>query len=321
MANGVTLENDRLRVEVWPRLGGKVSSVIDKADGFELMFNYPAEIPTEPLYGKPYDTTWYAGWDECFPAVGAGPYPGHPYDNILIPDHGEVYSVPVTTAVPTGNGITTVWHGLRFGYRLTRKLMLTDAGLSAAYTLTNLAPFEFRFVWAQHALFSMESPVEIELPRTRAMRWSHGVGGREVQQPFDWPRYAEEGDFSRPSDLPAGGWKLFDARPIAADVPAVLHYPQRRRRVAIAYSGGPAAYWGVWINTGGWNHQRHVAVEPTTGRFDQLDRSVSDQSAGRVPPAGTTQWRVDWLIDASTAPLTSAASGTGEVDAGDSGQS
>lgn len=305
MMHAVTLESDRLRVDVWPHLGGKVASVVDKADGFELLFNFPAEIPTGPLYGKPYDTTWYAGWDECFPAIGAGTYPGHPYDHIAIPDHGEVYAVPVTTAVPSANGITTVWYGLRFGYRLTRKLTLTDDGLSAAYTLTNLAPFEFRFVWAQHALLSMESPVELDLtgpapPTGRPMRWSHGVGGIEAQRSFNWPTLAGEGDLSRPDRLPVGGWKVFDLNPIAPDAPAVVRYPGRQRQLAIAYSGDVPAYWGLWINTGGWNHQRHLAVEPTTGRFDQLDRAVNDQSAGRVPAGGTVAWRVDWRV--STIP-------------------
>lgn len=295
----VTFENERLRVDVWPRLGGKVSSIVDKADGFELLFNYPAEIPTEPMYGKPYDATWYAGWDECFPAVGQGAYVGHPYDGITVPDHGEVYSVPVTTAVPSVNGITTVWNGLRFGYRLTRKLELNADGLRAGYTLTNLAPYEFRFVWAQHALLSMESPVEIDLGEPasggrREMRWSHGVGGREVQRTFAWPTLDGEGDVSRPSSLPVGGWKLFDLSPIAAA--ATVRYPRRRRGLVLAYAGDVPAYWGIWINTGGWNHQRHLALEPTTGRYDQLDRSVHDHSAGRVAAAGTVHWQVDWSV-------------------------
>ena len=146
MNHPVSFENEHLKVEVWPKLGGKVSSIIDKADGFELMFNFPAELPSECMYGRPYDRTWYAGWDECFPAVGSGNYVGHPYDHIAIPDHGEVYSTPCT-AVPTKDGITTVSYGLRFGYRFVRKLTLVDNSLVATYTAVNLSPFDFRFVW------------------------------------------------------------------------------------------------------------------------------------------------------------------------------
>jgi hypothetical protein len=298
MTHPIPIENDAFRIEVWPQLGGKVSSAVDKADGFELLFSYPDELPDGCMYGMPYDSTWYAGWDECFPAVGPGPYVGHPYDGVPVPDHGEVYTLP-TVAVPTKDGITTVWHGLRFGYRLTRKLALTPTGLTASYTLVNLAPFDLRFVWAQHALMSLESPVALELAtHGTPWRWSHGVAGVEHQKPFRWPVVEGEGDLSRPSDgLPVGGWKTFSLDAISA--PAVVHYPQRRRRLTISFEG-PAtpAFWGLWVNTGGWNHQRHFAVEPTTGRFDRLDRAVADGSAARVAGGATVEWHLRWDVAA-----------------------
>src|SRR5687767_1664503 len=124
MSLPVTIENEALRMEVWATFGGKVSSVIDKADGYELLFTYPSEIPIEQAkYDRPYAQSWCVGWDELMPAVGGGAYPVFPYKGIAVPDHGELWGIP-TTAVPSRNGITTVWHGLRFGYRLTRKLFL-----------------------------------------------------------------------------------------------------------------------------------------------------------------------------------------------------
>ena len=43
----------------------------------------------------------------------------------------------------------------------------------------------------------------------------------------------------------------------------------RSRNVEIGYKSedGLDAYWGLWINTGGWSAHHHFAVEPTTGRF------------------------------------------------------
>jgi hypothetical protein len=298
MAQPVTIESDALRAEVWPQFGGKVSSVVDKADGYDLLFTYPAELPTGPQYDLPYGKGWYAGWDECFPAVAPGRYVGHPYDGIAVPDHGELWGVP-TTSVPAKNGITTVWHGLRFGYRLTRKLSLDGPTLSAEYTLINLAPFEFRFVWAQHALLALNGPVELKISQNR-FRLSHDAKGTEIQKPFQWD--AGDFDFAQfdtPNMLPPGnGWKSFSLDPIEA--PMTVHYPRRAggRRVEISYASGDAlpAYWGVWINTGGWAGHRHFAVEPTTGRFDQLDRAVQDDSAGRIGPLGRRDWSVRWTV-------------------------
>ena len=293
----VTIENEAVRMDVWPTLGGKVSSIIDKADKFELLFNYPREIPTEALYDAPYQSGWYGGWDECFPAVAPGPYTGHPYNAVNIPDHGELWGLP-TVAVPTKDGITTVWNGLRFGYRLTRKLSLEGPSIEARYTLVNLAPFPFRFVWAQHALLSMAKPVEIRLGSGAAMRLSHDANNRTLDQNFAWPTAGSGEDFSKPGDLPAQrGWKIFSAEPVTS--PAVIAYPSRSRTLEIEYASedeGVAAYWGVWIDNGGWARHHHFALEPTTGRFDQLDRAVKDGSAGRVGASGQVSWTVRWRL-------------------------
>jgi hypothetical protein len=294
MSLPVTIENESLRVELYPQFGGKVTSVIDKADKFELLFDYAAELPTSSHYNRPYTTGWYAGWDECFPAVGPGPYPGHPYDGVTVPDHGEIWSLPAV-AEPTRNGITTVWHGLRFGYRFSRTLTLDGPSIVCAYTLTNLAPFDFRFVWAQHALLSLSSPVHISL-RERRCKVDHDASQRDLQTDFTWPITAEGDDVSRPDRLPARrGWKIFTLDRIAH--PVVIDYPQRGRKLEIDYAADDTqAYWGIWINTGGWNAHNHIAIEPTTGRFDDLDRSTRDHSAGRIEPTGRREWKVKWRV-------------------------
>ena len=299
MAQPVTIESEALRATVWPQFGGKVSSVVDKADGCELLFSYPSELPTGPQYDQPYGKGWYAGWDECFPAVAPGRYVGHPYDGIAVPDHGELWGLP-TTSVPAKNGITTVWHGLRFGYRLTRKLSLEGDTLSADYTLVNLAPIAFRFVWAQHALLAMGGPAELRV-EPGAFRLSHDAKGTDIQRPFRWGGEVPEGlqRLERPDALPAGGgWKIFGTEPISA--PVVVGYPSREggRTLTVSYASedGMPAYWGIWINTGGWAGHRHFAVEPTTGRYDQIDRAVQDDSAGKVEPLGRRDWSVRWVV-------------------------
>lgn len=273
MTHPVTIENDAISMEVWPQTGGKVSSVVDKADSYELMFNFPAELPETSTYDLPYGNSWFAGWDECFPALAPSKYAGHPYDGIAVPDHGELWGIP-TVAVPTKDGITTVWHGLRFGYRLTRKLYLEGPAVVAEYTLVNLAPFPFQFVWAMHSLMSLISPVQLDLGDAPAFRLSHDADGTDVQQPFTWPVALGGEDLSNPAALPQRrGWKVFSNDPIRSS--AVIRYPNRGRSVRVEYESddGLPAYWGVWVNTGGWGGHRHFAVEPTTGRFDQIDRA------------------------------------------------
>jgi hypothetical protein len=299
MTHPVTCENEQIAMEVYPQTGGKVASIVDKADGFELLFSYPAELPEAAQYNIPYANSWYAGWDECFPAVAASKYAGHPYDQIPVPDHGELWGLP-TTAVPARDGITTVWHGLRFGYRLTRKLYLDGPSIVADYTLVNLAPFAFRYVWAQHPLMSMNSPVKIDIGRDDvSFRMNAGGDVADLNEPFTWPTSASGEDFSFPTTLPPKkAWKLYSADPIAE--PFVIEYPKRSRKVTIEYTSedGQRAYWGVWVNTGGWAQHHHFCVGPATGRYDQIDKSQKDGSAGIVDALGRRDWTVKWTLGA-----------------------
>jgi hypothetical protein len=73
-----------------------------------------------------------------------------------------------------------------------------------------------------------------------------------------------------------------------------IKYPARERRVTMEYKSedGMAAYWGVWINTGGWGSHRHFSIQPTTGRYDQIDRAIKDGAAGMVGALGRRVWSV-----------------------------
>jgi hypothetical protein len=293
----IRIENDAIRMDVWPQFGGKVSSIVDKADQFELMFTYPTELPENPSYDAAYVDHWYCGWDECFPAVGAGAYPLHPYKGVPVPDHGELWGIPTSTAVPAKDGITTVWHGLRFGYRLTRKLYLQESAVIAEYSLTNVSPFEFRFVWAQHGLMSMALPVEFGMGDVRQFRLSHDHEGTVIDREFEWPREPGGEDLSKLAGLPARrGWKSFSVEPISSEIE--VRYPGRGRSVKMSFSSddGMAAYWGIWIGTGGWGGHNHFAIEPTTGHYDQLDRSIQDDSAARVAGFGRRDWAIKWVL-------------------------
>ena len=295
MSLPVTIENDAIRLEMYPHFGGKIASILDKADRFELLFDYAAELPTGPQYDRPYAESWHAGWDECFPAIAPGVYPSRPYAGIMVPDHGELWGLPAN-ATPTKDGITVVWHGLRFGYILSRKISLEGPGIVSQYTLTNLAPFDLRFVWAQHGLLSIASEVEIDIGE-RPCRLSHNAAGDDLDESFTWPASRAGMDFSRPASLPGkGGWKIFTSEPIASA--ARISYASRGRRLTIDYSSadGLPAYWGIWISTGGWMGHRHIAIEPTTGRFDAIDQSVNDRTAGRVEPNGKREWTVRWTL-------------------------
>ena len=213
-----------------------------------------------------------------------------------IPDHGELWCIP-TTAVPTKNGITTVWHGLRFGYRLTRKLYLDGPSLKAEYTLINLAPFDLRFVWSPHALLSME--------RRSSWRWKarppsggvmtatattcNGPSSGRCSRTAATPTTRPPADLSLPGAAPAaqGVEGLLDRAGVRA---ARVFYPSRGRSLRIEFTSADlAAYWSIWINTGGWAGHRHavLAARPAASTSSTAPSATAPQPRQRPPVAAT----------------------------------
>src|SRR5208282_3699434 len=115
------------------------------------------------------------------------------------------------------------------------KAVSRGSAVVAEYTLMNLSPFEFRFVWAQHALMSLASPVEFDSHAGQAFRLSHDAEGHVIDNDFAWPKTPGGEDLSRPINLPGRkGWKSFSVEPIQD--PWEIRYPNRKRSVRVAYS-------------------------------------------------------------------------------------
>jgi hypothetical protein len=93
--------------------------------------------------------------------------------------------------------------------------------------------------------------------------------------------------------LPAHeGWKVYSALPIS--YPITVRYPSRNRGFTMEYRSedGLVAHWGIWLNTGGWGSHRHFSLQPTTARFDQIDRAMKDGTVGSIPALGKRTWSV-----------------------------
>ena len=150
-----------------------------------------------------------------------------------------------------------------------------------------------------HALMAMSANVELDLPDVEYIL-SHDSRGTQYGQRFRLDDTGLLSNVSRPALLPdQQSWKVFAASPIGKGV--TVRYPARSGlSVALNYHSDDllAAYWGIWINTGGWMHHRHFAIEATSGRSDQLDRAIADHSAGSVRASGRITWRVSMTLGA-----------------------
>ena len=72
----------------------------------------------------------------------------------------------------------------------------------------------------------------------------------------------------------------------------ILHDPERRLNIGLAWPTGTVPYLGVWVNEGGWSGQYNVAPEPATAAMDRVDFSKAWGMNSVLESGEVKQW---WL--------------------------
>jgi galactose mutarotase-like enzyme len=300
---------DGLEVALLPEVGGKMIS-LRSPTGREWLWQTPRRPFRKPDYGGAFEAYDISGFDECFPGIGEGPYPLAPWEGVTVPDHGELWTLPWDHSI-AGNTLTLAIHGVRFPYRIEKRVTLQPGRPSSAlrlhYRLENLSPFPLRYLWSAHPLFAATPGMRVLLPQGVRVRvdWSkHGRLG-ELGAEHPWPRTrTHEGrevalDLLPPEDA-ATADKLYTTRlPSTPNAGwCALHDPATGDQLTLRFDPTRIPYIGVWLNLNGWPFAPgttpcyNVALEPCTGFPDRLDEAVRRDEAATLPARGVVEW---WL--------------------------
>lgn len=296
-----------LEVALLPEVGGKIIS-LRSANGREWLWQTERRPFQRLIYGAPFEEQDISGFDECFPGIGQGPYPDFPWQGTTIPDHGELWTLPWATSLE-GETLVLRVHGVRFPYRLEKRLTLELGTLRIDYRLDNHSTFPLRYLWSAHPLFAVRPGMRVLLP--------DGVRVR-----VDWSKHDRLGPFGTEHPWPQG--TLADGSPVALDrLPVAgadtadkvyttrlpdradagwcaLHDPATGDYLALRFDARRVPYIGVWLNMDAWPLQPragegpcyNAALEPCTGYPDLLDRAVARDEAATLAASATNRWTV-----------------------------
>ncbi len=134
-----------------------------------------------------------SGFDDMFPTIDECCYPDPPWKGTWVPDHGEVWSLPWECQVE-GDRLHLATYGVRFPYRLEKSVRFAEPStLLIDYRLTNLACFDFDFMWAAHLMLNLEEDCELVLPpgveRVVSRLSFSGALGKYGDE-FPWPAFS-----------------------------------------------------------------------------------------------------------------------------------
>ncbi|HEY9720909.1 MAG TPA: hypothetical protein V6D47_02785 [Oscillatoriaceae cyanobacterium] len=310
--DALMLENAFLRAVVVPALGGKITSLVDLKSGREWLWRH-AHAPVEaPRYGDDFvprhDT---GGFVECFPSHASTYYPTGPWAGTPVPDHGEIWSLPWRVDQFCDGAaveLRMAVHGVRFPYRFERVLLMTaDApSLRLAYTVTNLAPMPFPFLWNAHPVFQVSPGTRLMLP-LRELTLSAGDArfgkfGRTLEWPEPTDESGESWDFAT---LPGADSRvlleLFARSPQLGYV--ALQDPALGCELRMQFDPAEVTHLGVVLNLGGGSTagaatgDYNLVIAPSVGAPGDLATSYRHLGeTGELPASGRVAWQLELVM-------------------------
>lgn len=184
----IRLENDFLQLEIAPGVGGRITSLVDKASGHDFLWrNGGLTLAGLTPYSE-YDPNFYGGIDELIP--NDLPEDLYGYES---PDHGELWTTALEYEVQGDEVVLSRLLPL-CGLHYERRIALrADAPfVDLHYRITNESSEERAFLWKLHAALAIEPGDRIVCPARTGqvvdLAWSRW----ETLTPFAWP-FVEQG--------------------------------------------------------------------------------------------------------------------------------
>jgi galactose mutarotase-like enzyme len=288
----LALSNDEVECVVVPSLGGKITN-LRRRRGREWLWRHPdREFSDAPEDGSFPDV---GGWDECFPTTAPSTMPGAAPGEPLLPDHGELRSLPWTHEVlvtPAGTVLTSRAEGILLPYEFHRDVIVPDEGseVRLEYRLVHRGLANFPWIWSAHPVFSAPDGMTVTMPTLREVRVDHAAGRPDL--PADavvpWPLDGDSHSWQVPE---ARGWsaKLFGD--IGASGTVVLTDRTRGEQLEIVVDPSTVPQVGIRIDATG--PLVRLGIEPGIGAPDRLDRAVEEWgSAAILVPNEVRRWSI-----------------------------
>ena len=299
----IVLENETLRAEFLPNPGGKMASLVSKRTGYEFLVQRPSPVYREQPFAGVYIDGECSGFDDMFPTIDAYACENDPWRGIELADHGEVWSLPWDVATTDANAVTFAVHGIRFPYRLQKHIALADNGsLRFHYTLTNLSPFDFEYLWAGHLMFNVEEGAKINVPDDcREMVSILSNSGLNFGDVNRWPYLKGTNGAIYRADIvrskeAKGFEKYYFTNPLKQGW-CGIEYPLQQKKIHISFSAETVPYLGILMNEDGWDGLYNVFIEPCSVCYDRPDVAKKYGQCSVVRGKSTVEWSMEIVIE------------------------
>lgn len=274
-----SLENDKLKVKVLKKFGGKVVSIVHKESGYEVLFQPTKEKYEMPKLGNSFEDYDTSGIDEMLPTIDECFYPNS-YEKLN--DHGDVWA-QVWDYEEKEDSLVTSVRSDTLKLDLIRTISLKDEEVIFSYKLKNLTKQDHYYLWAFHGLLNFDDSSYFEFPINSEIV---NVKDSSVYD-FDYKNLGEYEDNK--------AYKFYFPDEIKEGKVSLIH-KSKNIRIDYQYSTDINKYLGIWINKGGFKGEYNLAIEPTSGYFDSLERAFKNKKASLIKSREEKTWELRMKI-------------------------
>lgn len=275
------MDNGCLRAVIYPRLGGKISSLYAAEKGEELLFQNPQGSYGHPEKGADFSQYDASGFDDAFPNIDAEEilYQGR---RIRYEDHGEQWTAPMALSVQDG-AARLFSENERYAFEKT--VRLDGDTLELRYRAKNVSGEDFPCFYTMHCLFQCDEDMRVVFPPEVSRVENAGSSPRlgPGGTVWDFPGSGET-DLSAVRPRSARRCEKFYALGSVQQGLCGLVYPGRGITVDVRWDVQALPYLGFWVTEGGFRGDYNCALEPSSGYYDAVSRAMVNRKLWILRP-------------------------------------
>lgn len=295
----ITLENERLRLTIYPEAGAKIASIVHLASSTELLWKNPLlEVVSVPP-GSSYDDAWAGGWDELFPNDEPSTMDGLSY-----PDHGELWTSPwkyrieeqgrqAVLRLSTCTPVT--------GCVIEKRISLSENSerILFHHRFTNPGAAPVPYLWKLHPALAVRPGDRLYIPAERFLLEPSSPGtlqGGAVEPGSS--RVVLDGRVVDLLDVPPASKKeLYFTYGVGLKEGWCGFYrPSARLGAGLAFSkDGFSACW-LFASYGGWRDHYVAVLEPCTGYPFRLEEIIASGRGLWLQPGASFETNVIFTV-------------------------
>ncbi len=284
--NALSFQSGKWLMQAAPYDGARIARLA--YDGYDLLTAAPRRFrPPRRDYGH-YETRPVYGYDDCFPSVDPGRFPGMRW---RIPDHGELCWLP-WAAAPVPGGVRFSVQSRKLSLTFSRTMIFDGNKLRWRFAVRSQAGHPLVFQHVMHPLMPLD---KIDVA---------GLKLPDCDTVFDDARKCVwlpgRDDIIR---------RLESKRPGGVDM--LILRGIKTGRLKVAFKQGPALHvgfpakkftaLGIWWNNRGYPDEPgcrrcECAFEPIPGETSSLAAAARMRGALTVLPGKSLRWAIDWEI-------------------------